>query len=176
VEEARAQIEQTREEMSATIDAIQEKLDPRRLRRKAENRVQELTIGRAQHLLDEAGEKAGVAAERSAVVLGQVGQVAQQTATVAGEVARPAAATAGQAARQASTALLRQIRRNPQAFAVAGATLLCVTIATFVSRGRGGAAAANDREVEIVVVAPPPDPLATDVVATAPAGPAAPIV
>jgi len=44
----RAQIEQTRSEMSETIDAIQGKLNPDNLKEQAQEMVREATVGRAQ--------------------------------------------------------------------------------------------------------------------------------
>ncbi|MDQ6693749.1 MAG: DUF3618 domain-containing protein [Chloroflexota bacterium] len=57
-EAIRAQIEQTRNEMSSTIDAIQEKLNPEHLKDQAKEIVREATIGRAEQMVNEAGETA----------------------------------------------------------------------------------------------------------------------
>src|SRR5690349_20490570 len=57
-EEIRARIEETRAEMSGTIDAIQEKLSPDRLKEHAKEAVQEATVGRAEEFVRNAGETA----------------------------------------------------------------------------------------------------------------------
>lgn len=58
VEEVRVDIEATRAEMSGTIDAIQEKLDPTRLKQQAKETVRDATVGRAEHMMSSAGETA----------------------------------------------------------------------------------------------------------------------
>ncbi len=50
VRELRSGIEQTRASLSETIDAIQDKLDPQKLKQQASDAVREATIGRAQEL------------------------------------------------------------------------------------------------------------------------------
>lgn len=54
----RDDIERTRADMSQTIDVIQERLDPQRLRAQAREAVREATIGRAQHMASEVGHRA----------------------------------------------------------------------------------------------------------------------
>jgi len=53
-EEIRAQIEQTRTDMSQTIDAIQEKLNPDNLKEQAKEMVREATVGRAEQMINDA--------------------------------------------------------------------------------------------------------------------------
>jgi NAD(P)-dependent dehydrogenase (short-subunit alcohol dehydrogenase family) len=53
----RAQIEDTRDNLSETIDALQNKLDPQRVKAQAIEKVHEATIERAQHLAHTAKEK-----------------------------------------------------------------------------------------------------------------------
>jgi len=55
-EEIRADIEQTRAELSETIDAIQEKLAPDTLKEQAKEVVRDATVGRAEQALGEAQE------------------------------------------------------------------------------------------------------------------------
>ena len=56
--EIRAQIEQTRSEMSDTINAIQDKLSPDNLKDQAKEMVREATIGRAEEMVNNAGDTA----------------------------------------------------------------------------------------------------------------------
>jgi ElaB/YqjD/DUF883 family membrane-anchored ribosome-binding protein len=56
--EIRAQIEQTRSEMSETINAIQDKLSPDNLKDQAKEMVREATIGRAEEMVNNAGDTA----------------------------------------------------------------------------------------------------------------------
>src|SRR5215210_1533617 len=57
-QEIRAQIEQTRSEMSETIDAIQEKLSPDNLKEQAQEMVREATVGRAQEMVSNVSDTA----------------------------------------------------------------------------------------------------------------------
>lgn len=50
----RAEIQQTRAEMSETIDAIQEKLSPQRVMEQARETVRDATVGRIERPLDDA--------------------------------------------------------------------------------------------------------------------------
>ncbi|MBV9280198.1 MAG: DUF892 family protein [Chloroflexi bacterium] len=59
---ARADIEQTRAEMSETIDAIEEKLSPERLKEQATEGVKRATVGKAKQALGTARRKATEAA------------------------------------------------------------------------------------------------------------------
>src|SRR5215207_289273 len=52
-EQIREEIEQTRTEMSGTIDAIQERLSPDHLKEQAKEAVFDATIGRAQTMVDD---------------------------------------------------------------------------------------------------------------------------
>jgi len=52
------QIERTRADMAETIDAIQEKLDPRTLKRQAQDAARAATIGRVESAVSAADEKA----------------------------------------------------------------------------------------------------------------------
>jgi len=52
------EIEQTRSEMSDTIDAIQQQLSPSHLKEQAKEAVRDATIGRAQDMVSSAGESA----------------------------------------------------------------------------------------------------------------------
>src|SRR5262249_20911378 len=58
VEEIRSEIEHTRAEMSHTIDAIQDRLNPRRLVQEAQETVREATVGKAERMMNEASDAA----------------------------------------------------------------------------------------------------------------------
>jgi hypothetical protein len=51
IAEIRTQIERTRVEMSQTIDAIQDRLSPRRVVHEAKDTITEATVGRAKRLV-----------------------------------------------------------------------------------------------------------------------------
>ena len=57
-EEIRADIEETREEMGGTLDALGDRLDPNRLMNEAKENVREATIGRVEDAVEVAGETA----------------------------------------------------------------------------------------------------------------------
>jgi hypothetical protein len=57
-EEIRADIEETREEMGGTLDALGDRLDPNRLMSDAKENVREATIGRVEDAVEAAGETA----------------------------------------------------------------------------------------------------------------------
>jgi len=56
--EIRAEIEQTRSEMSATIDAIQERLNPQNIVEQAKETVREATVGRVENMVSEVKDTA----------------------------------------------------------------------------------------------------------------------
>jgi len=56
---ARADIEETRAEMSETIDAIEEKLSPEHLKEQAKESVKQATVGKLDTVRRRAGERAG---------------------------------------------------------------------------------------------------------------------
>jgi ElaB/YqjD/DUF883 family membrane-anchored ribosome-binding protein len=58
VVQIRREIAATRAEMGATVDAIQYKLDPNRLKAQAKESVREATVGRAERLANEASDTA----------------------------------------------------------------------------------------------------------------------
>ena len=59
----RAEIVQTRAEMSETIDAIQEKLSPQRLMEEAKDTVRDATVGKVKDMMSSATDKAADLAE-----------------------------------------------------------------------------------------------------------------
>ena len=58
VDRLRAEIANTRLELGHTIDAIQERLSPERIKQEAKDSVREATIGRVKQMAKNAGEKA----------------------------------------------------------------------------------------------------------------------
>ena len=58
VDRLRAEIETTRVELGHTIDAIQERLSPARIKQEAKDSVREATIGRVKQMAKNVGEKA----------------------------------------------------------------------------------------------------------------------
>jgi uncharacterized protein YjbJ (UPF0337 family) len=94
----RVQIEQTRAEMSHTIDAIQEKLSPGTIAQHAKDAVRDATVGKAQDMVSNA---AGTAQ----------GMVNNATDAVS---------TAGGTARDVGSGIWETIRQNPVPAALAG--------------------------------------------------------
>ncbi|MGH2449469.1 MAG: DUF3618 domain-containing protein [Chloroflexota bacterium] len=68
----RAQVEQTRDEMSGTIDAIQQKLSPGNLVQGAKESVREATIGRVEGVLNTATDKVEQAEEAATDMGGSI--------------------------------------------------------------------------------------------------------
>ena len=78
--EIRAEIEQTRGEMSETIDAIQEKLRPGNVVAEAKERVKSATTERVRQMADSASETAHNAYEQTRQMAGQVVEGARSNA------------------------------------------------------------------------------------------------
>jgi ElaB/YqjD/DUF883 family membrane-anchored ribosome-binding protein len=87
----RAQIEQTRSELTETIDAIKEKLNPDRLVQQAKESVREATVGRAQEAMSQAMD-----------------------------TARETVGSAVDTAREAGSTVMDTIRQNPVPYAMVG--------------------------------------------------------
>jgi hypothetical protein len=71
--ELRQEIEQTREELAETVEAIQEKLTPRRLVASATDRVKNAATERVREMVDTASQTAQQAARQSPVPLALIG-------------------------------------------------------------------------------------------------------
>jgi hypothetical protein len=78
--ELRAEIEQTREEMSETIDAIQEKLRPGNVVAEATERVKNATTERVKNMVGSASQSAQGAMERTRHMAGDLMDSGSQTA------------------------------------------------------------------------------------------------
>jgi ElaB/YqjD/DUF883 family membrane-anchored ribosome-binding protein len=87
----RAQIEQTRSELTETIDAIKEKLNPDRLVQQAKETVREATVGRAQEAMSQAMD-----------------------------TARETVGSAVDTAREVGSSVMDTIRQNPVPYAMVG--------------------------------------------------------
>lgn len=68
----REQIERTREDMSQTINELQERLSPQHLAQQARDSVRDATVGRVQHLVGSAGDTATEVARRAQEAAGPV--------------------------------------------------------------------------------------------------------
>jgi len=97
----RSQIEQTRSEMSGTIDAIKDKLSPQHLVQQAKETVREATVGKAH----------------------QVVEGAKRAASTAVEGAERAMNSAGDTAREAGSTMMETIQKNPIPSALIGVGL-----------------------------------------------------
>ena len=77
-EQIRAEIEETRAEMSQTIDALQDKLNPQHIKSQVAEKVHDATIGRAQDLVHSASEKLAPAGEKISEVVAPAAQSAKE--------------------------------------------------------------------------------------------------
>lgn len=66
----REQIERTREDMSATLNELQDRLSPQHLAQQAKDSVREATVGRVQQMVGVAGQRVGDVAARAQDVAG----------------------------------------------------------------------------------------------------------
>lgn len=114
-ERLRAGIEETRAEMGETISAIQEKLSPEHIMGQVKESVREATIGRAETVMENIGEK-----------------ISQAT-----EPAVEAAGRAGTAIRQTGSSVVDTIRQNPLPFALIGVGVGMLVVNKY-RRGSGG--------------------------------------
>jgi ElaB/YqjD/DUF883 family membrane-anchored ribosome-binding protein len=147
-EQIRANIEQTRTEMSDTINAIQEKLDPGHLVEKVKDQVRdqvheqveavkdtvrEATVGRAEHMIHSASETIGQVTAPAVDTMGRV-------ANTVGDTAR----SAGSTVRATGSSLVDTIRENPIPAAMAA-----IGIGWLIMQ-RSGAGSAMARPVQNV--------------------------
>jgi len=176
------QIEQTRADMAETIDAIQDKLDPRTLKQQARDAARAATVGRVESAVSAADEKAHqlvqTLGERTTTIKEGASQQAQRVVTKVRTIREPGAAgdladqssltptgeqgmsgqwkdkatQAGLAARRGIQELETQVRRRPVVGCLVALTLGAVL-------GWAGRASTNghDRapDVEVVPIASP---------------------
>jgi hypothetical protein len=133
----KANIERTRDNMSGTIDEIQERLNPSNLVQQAKESMRDAAVDKLKGAVSTAKgavETAGEAGMRAVTTAGEVGRRALSTATVQGKRALGTAGeTARRAAGQARTSGTRAVstaRENPVSVA-----LVASGVAWLVSRG-----------------------------------------
>jgi len=105
IEITRVQIEQTRTELSSTIDAIQDKLAPSTLKEQAKDAVREATVGKAQDMVESATGKA------------------QEVVGNATDKAQEVVGSATDSARGFGSSIVETIRENPIPAALAGISI-----------------------------------------------------
>jgi len=127
----RVQIEQTRAEMSDTIDAIKEKLSPPHLVQEAKESVQEAAANFAHQTVDKAKDTVAGAVDSAREAVGNVVDTARekvgsamdsarQAVGPAVESARQAVAPAVESARETGSYLMDTIKQNPMPAALIG--------------------------------------------------------
>lgn len=132
---ARAQIAQTRTEMSGTIDALTERLNPQRLADQARDTVQEAvhervdqakdtvrqaTIGKVEDAVSTATEKVQEVVSSAGDALGSVTQKVQGAVTPAAGSTMDTAQSAGSSVASSGRSLLDTIKQHPLPAALAG--------------------------------------------------------
>ena len=83
-EQLRAEIEDTRAEMSQTINEIQERLSPEHLMGQVKETVREATIGKVERVMDKVGETISGVTEPALEVAGRAGTVIKDAGTSVG--------------------------------------------------------------------------------------------
>jgi len=78
-EQIRAEIEDTRAEMSQTINEIQERLSPEHLMGQVKETVREATIGKVERVMDKVGETISEVAEPAREVMDRAGTAIKET-------------------------------------------------------------------------------------------------
>lgn len=88
-EQLRADIEDTRAEMSQTINEIQERLSPENLMGQVKETVRDATIGKVERVMDRVGETISEATEPAFEAMGRAGTTIKETGmSVAGSMRR----------------------------------------------------------------------------------------
>ena len=123
-EDIRVEIEQTRTEMSGTIDAISQKLDPEVITERATVVVQDVTEQAIQQAKEAALEVTTHALEEAKGAAREMtGQAKDAAWNATVGKAEEAVTTAGQTARGAGSIMLETIKQNPVPAALAGLSL-----------------------------------------------------
>jgi ElaB/YqjD/DUF883 family membrane-anchored ribosome-binding protein len=123
-EEIRVEIEQTRTEMSGTIDAIQDKLDPQVLTEQAKDAVQDVADHAIQEIKDAALEVTGHAVQEAKDAAREMtGQAKEAAWDATIGRAEDAVTSAGQTARGVGSIVIETIKQNPVPAALAGLSL-----------------------------------------------------
>ncbi len=131
MEEIRGEIEETRADLSETIDAIQGKLSPDKLKEEAKTRVHEATLQAKDRLREVATAKAQdartLATQKAQQARGLAIEKAQAVRPVVEERALHARATVAQKLQGSGTRSMERIEHNPKPFAMAGLGLVTLT-------------------------------------------------
>ena len=85
-EQLRAQIEDTRAEMSQTINEIQERLSPENVMDQVKEKVREATVGKVERVMERVGETIGEVTEPAREVVGRAGTAVMETGRSAADV------------------------------------------------------------------------------------------
>jgi ElaB/YqjD/DUF883 family membrane-anchored ribosome-binding protein len=85
-EQIRAEIEDTRAEMSQTINEIQERLSPENVMEQVKEKVREATVGKVEKVMDRVGETIGEVTEPAREVVGRAGTAIKETGKSAADV------------------------------------------------------------------------------------------
>ncbi|MGH2389737.1 MAG: DUF3618 domain-containing protein [Chloroflexota bacterium] len=185
VDKLGARIERTRAEMAETVSAIQDKLDPRTLKRQARDAARAATVGRVESVVETADENVHrlvqTLGERTTTIKESAAQQAQRLAdkvqairepTPAGDELDPApyvptdeqeasepwkarATQASLAARRALQEVKTQIRRHPLA-----GCLVALALGTALGRAIRSSANGHDRPRDVQII-PPASPAIT---------------
>ena len=86
-EQLRADIEDTRAEMSQTINEIQERLSPENVMDQVKEKVREATLGKVEKVMERVGETIGEVTEPAREVMGRAGTAIKETGRSAAGVA-----------------------------------------------------------------------------------------
>ena len=87
-EQLRAEIEDTRAEMSQTINEIQERLSPENVMDQVKEKVREATVGKVERVMERVGETIGEVTEPAREVIGRAGNTIKDTGRSAAGVVR----------------------------------------------------------------------------------------
>jgi ElaB/YqjD/DUF883 family membrane-anchored ribosome-binding protein len=85
-EQLRAEIEDTRAEMSQTINEIQERLSPENVMGQVKEKVREATVGKVERVMNRVGETIGEVTEPAREVLAGAGTTIKETGRSAADV------------------------------------------------------------------------------------------
>lgn len=135
VEEARAQIEQTRAEMSETIDALKVKLAPENLKAEAKETakaaaqglvegVVETTKETVSHVVEATKEKVEHLTEVASVTATHIGTAVKEAVGTTKENLKQATSSSGSMAKGAASMISDAVKNNPLPAAIVGGTLI----------------------------------------------------
>ncbi len=157
-EEARAQIEQTRAEMSETIDALKEKLAPENLMMEAKQTAKETVKGMVEgaveatkesvsHIVEATKETVSHISEKvshlggtASVTATHLGSAVKEAVGTTSENVKHAATTTGSVAKGAIYMVSETIRNNPLPTAIVGGTLIFL----FLNGKKNGSSASEN--------------------------------